>query len=320
MKHNKKITFLILFMFLITQFIGIYVINYYSPVKISSGDLVKVSSPGLPYGLDVQEPQNTSQFAQAFTSLIFAFMVAIFLLLLLSKINAEVVLRFWFFSVVAIALAVSFNVIFNQLGIVKSSVIAIFLGVILSFVKIYRRGFIIHNLTEFFVYPGIAAVFVPILNIYTMVLLLILISIYDMWAVWRSGIMQKMAKYQISKLNIFSGFFIPYMSKKMRMKIKKMRKSELKKKKFKVNLAVLGGGDIVFPIITAGVILKTKISMPFGLHDFTGGLIPAIFVVLGATLGLSYLLFFSEKKKFYPAMPFITAGIFLGMVISYILF
>ena len=128
-----------------------------------------------------------------------------------------------------------------------------------------------------------------------------------MWAVWRSGVMQKMANYQISELKIFSGFFIPYVSKKVRMEIKKTPKSELKKKKIKVNMAILGGGDVVFPIITSGVVLANF------------GAVPAIFVILGATLGLSYLLFFAEKKKFYPAMPFITAGIFLGILISWAL-
>ena len=86
-----------------------------------------------------------------------------------------------------------------------------------------------------------------------------------------------------------------------------MKKSDLKKKKIKVNIAILGGGDVIFPIITAGVMLNAF------------GIISALFVIAGATLGLSYLFFFSEKKKFYPAMPFISAGIFIGMLLSYFL-
>lgn len=84
----------------------------------------------------------------------------------------------------------------------------------------------------------------------------------------------------------------------------KFSKKELSKKKIKINLAILGGGDIVFPIITAGVLLNTY------------GFLPAILAIAGATLGLTLLFIFSEKKKFYPAMPFITAGIFLGMLVS----
>ena len=234
-------------------------------------------------------------------------MIAIFILLMLTKFNAEVIIKLWFFFVVAVAIGISFNVFFLNINFVNASAIALVFGFLFSFLKIYKRGFIIHNFTELFIYPGIAAVFVPILNIYTIVLLLIVISVYDMWAVWHSGIMQKMARYQMDKLKIFSGFFIPYVSKNIKLKMQKMKKSELKRKKIKVNVAVLGGGDVVFPIIAAGVMIKTF------------GLLSAFLVVFGATIGLAYLLFFSEKKKFYPAMPFITAGIFLGMILSYLL-
>jgi len=124
--------------------------------------------------------------------------------------------------------------------------------------------------------------------------------------------MQKMAKYQMNKLKVFSGFFVPYVSKNVKIKIKKwkktLKKSELKKKRIKINVAILGGGDVVFPIITAGVMLKTL------------GLGSAILTVLGATVGLAGLLFFSKKKKFYPAMPFITGGILLGIALSYLIF
>jgi len=52
----------------------------------------------------------------------------------------------------------------------------------------------------------------------------------------------------------------------------------------------------------------------------TLGLVPAFFVIAGATLGLAYLFVAAEKRKFYPAMPFITAGIFAGILASYLVF
>ena len=113
-----------------------------------------------------------------------------------------------------------------------------------------------------------------------------------------------MAKYQIDKLKIFSGFFVPYLNKKQKAMLAKT-KENAKPKKMKVNVAILGGGDIIFPIITAGVMYASF------------GLLQAILVPIGATLGLGYLFFMAEKKKFYPAMPFITAGIFLAMLIGY---
>ena len=296
MKHNLKIVAVLLGMFLITQLIGLYVVNHYS------NDENK-----LPFGMDSPKIENNADFYKIFPSIIVAFVIAVVLLFLLNKFDAAFVLRMWFFIVVIIALSISFNSILSKLN--YSIIMSVIVALPLAFIKIYRRDFLVHNLTELFIYPGIAAVFVPILNVGTVILLLILISIYDMWAVWRSGIMQKMAKYQIEKLNVFGGFFIPYASKKLKMKIRKMKKSERKMKKgVKVNLAILGGGDVIFPIIASGVFLVRY------------GLAPALFVTLGALLGLSYLFFFSKKEKFYPAMPFISAGIFLGMIASWFLF
>lgn len=296
MKHNLKITFFLLAMFIVTQLIGLYVVDHY---------LSKDNE--LPYGMKPPAAEKESDFFTAFLpSIIIAFVIAIFILFILSKFNAEFILKAWFFIVIIIALGISFSSFFPSIKYL--SLIVLVLAIPLAFIKIYKRNILVHNITELFIYPGIAAVFVPILNIWTIFILLVLISIYDMWAVWHSGIMQKMAKYQINKLKIFSGFFVPYITKQLRDKIKKMKKSDLKKKKIKVSLAILGGGDVVFPIITAGVVLKT-----FGLGW-------ALFSLLGATLGLAYLFFYAEKKKFYPAMPFITAGIFIGLIVSYLVF
>jgi len=296
MKHTVNITVFLLAMFFVTQFIGIYVVDFYQS-----------DDKELPYGMKAPEVEQETDFYTSFLpSIIIAFIIAISILFILIKFDAEMVLKVWFFLVVTIALGITLNAIIPEFT--NSSIFILIIALPLSFIKIFKRDFVVHNATELFIYPGIAAVFVPLLNMWTIIILLILISGYDMWAVWHSGIMQKMAKYQINKLKVFSGFFIPYMSDKTRAKIKKMKKSDVKKKKIKVNLAILGGGDIIFPIIAAGVALKT---WGFGA---------ALLIILGATLGLSYLFFMAKKKKFYPAMPFITAGIFLAMIISYLIF
>ncbi len=294
MKHNWKIIAILLGMFIVTQFIGLYVVNHYSDEENK-----------LPFGMDTPKIETETDFYKLFPSIIIAFIIAVALLFLLNKFDAAFILRLWFFIVVIIALGISFNSVLGKFG--YSIVIATIIALPLAFVKIYKRDFLVHNATELFIYPGIAAVFVPILNVLTIILLLILISIYDMWAVWKSGIMQKMAKYQIQKLKIFGGFFIPYLPKKTKLKLQKMTKAEMKKKKVKVNLAILGGGDVIFPIIAAGVFMVRF------------GIISALFVTLGATIGLSYLFFFSKKEKFYPAMPFITAGIFIGMIVGWLI-
>ena len=294
MKHNVKITAILLIMFILTQFIGLYVVNYYS-----------AEDKTLPYGLETPQPEQQSEFYIIFSQILLAFIIAVLLLFFLTKFKVEFLLKIWFFVVVMIALGISFNTFLPKFKYV--SILALVLALIFAIFKIYKRNILVHNFTELLVYPGIAAVFVPILNVPTVIIFLVLISIYDAWAVWHSGIMQKMAKYQIDKLHIFSGFFIPYVSKKVRAKLKKLKKSERKNKKIKVNVAILGGGDVIFPIITAGIMLAAI------------GLWSALLVILGATLGLSYLFFFAEKKKFYPAMPFISAGILVGIGLSYLI-
>jgi len=289
MKHNLKITIIILSMFLISQVIGLYVVNSYSNTK------------ALPYGMQANIPASSGN---GLISIIFSLIFAILIIFLLTKYKSKIVMKSWFFLVTVLALGVTFVSFFSPIKAV--SLWVLILAVPLAFFKIYKRNILIHNITEILIYPGIAAIFVPLLNIIGIIILLVIISIYDMWAVWKSKIMIKMANYQMKELKILGGFMIPYLSKAQKKKIKKMNKQELKKKRIKAKVGILGGGDVVFPMISAGVVLVYW------------GLIPAIITTLGALLGLSLLLFFSEKKKAYPAMPFITAGVFLAFLINWL--
>lgn len=291
-------------MFLLTQFIGLFVVDTYTQQRTIDGKIVELESKSLPYGMQIPEDQNQSK-ENNFISILISFVIAVAIIFLLTHIKAKIVMKTWFFFVTIIALGISFTAFLPKSN--YAHWIGLALSIPIAFLKIYKQSFLAHNFSELLVYPGIAAVFVPLLSVKTVIILLVLISIYDMWAVWKSGLMQKMAKYQMDELKIFGGFFIPYMSKKQKAKLKKMKKSTLKKKGVKINAAVLGGGDIIFPIITAGVILNTW------------GVWQAIAVIIGALVGLGSLLIFSNKKKFYPAMPFITSGIFLAMILSWIL-
>jgi len=299
MKHTWQMTLTLLAMFLITQLIGLAVIHVYSTAE-------------LPYNM--QPPEDLEPKFSLMT-IILAFVVAIVLVLLLSKIKATLFLRLWFFIVVILAIGITLNSLLYYFNIPYTSIIAALLALPLAFFKIFRRNLIVHNVTELMVYPGIAAVFVPILNVWTIIVLLLAISAYDIYAVWHSGFMQKMAKFQINELKFFAGFFVPYLGKKDKKKIKALKQKYkkkipdkvLKKKKLRINLGILGGGDVIFPIIAAGIFL------------IRFGLLSSLFVTLGATAALAFLFITARKGKFYPAMPFITTGIFLGMLASLIL-
>ncbi len=302
MKHSRKITLILIAMFFLTQLIGLFVVGHYSPevkeVPGANGTMVNITSYNLPYGYDPPENQP----GMNLISIITAIGIAVAVMFLLMWIKAESFLRGWFFVVVVIALGITFNSLFPRTDF--SSLLALMAALPLAFFKIYKRNIIVHNATELAIYPGIAAIIVPLLNMTTIVILLIVISVYDMYAVWHAGFMQKMAKYQMEKLKVFSGFFIPYLGVKEREMIAKSRKNKRLNKKIKVNVAILGGGDVVFPIILAGIVLQTW------------GFLPALIISIGATIALSLLFYFSEKGKFYPAMPFISLGCFAALLIA----
>jgi len=307
MKHSLKIVILLLSMFFIAQLIGLVVVHQYSPqikqITDEQGNLINKTTYNLPYGMD--PPQDITP-GDTLISIIIAMVIAVVFMLVLMKFKVEFFLRAWFFIVVALALGISINAfIFN---ISYSGIIALVISLPLAFLKLFKRNMIVHNATELLIYPGIAAIFVPLLNLWTVVILLILISFYDIYAVWHAGFMQKMAQYQIKNLKFFTGFFVPYLGKKERELVNQAKqnknKDSLKNKKIKVNIAILGGGDVVFPIILAGVVLSQL------------GLIQALLINIGATLALAFLFKISKKGKFYPAMPFITTGCLIALGIA----
>ena len=68
--------------------------------------------------------------------------------------------------------------------------------------------------------------------------------------------MIKLAKFQ-TEAKAFAGIALPYGMKQGKTHFVKLaKKSEKKTKQIKAKIAILGGGDIIFPIIFAGVILK----------------------------------------------------------------
>ena len=316
MKHNIKITTILIVMFLVTQFIGLFVVANYN----------SENGMDFPYGINPDEDIKETTVTKGLFSVLLIFVVAIILFFLLMTLNAKTIIRFWYFGVTILAIALTINVFFFKLNFITySSILALITAVPLAYFKIIKRNLLIHNLTELIIYPGIAAVFISFLGslfgskiVLGTIIILFLISLYDIWAVWQSGFMQKMAKFQIDQLQFFTGFFVPYANKKEKNKIKfikdkysgksdKFLEKQFKKARIKVNLAILGGGDVVFPIITSGVFYKLF------------GLIPAMIIIAFSTLALLTLFIMARKGRFYPAMPFITSGIYLGMLVGWII-
>ncbi len=298
-KHKLSITLIILGLFLATQIVGLIVINQH-PV---------------PTFLSPTMPEVEFSYGYFLVNLLISFFIAITLFLFLIKYKYRFFLKFWFFAVVTMALSISINAIFRLGNLNFAYLTALVIALPIAILKIYRHSVVIHNLTEILVYPGIAAIFTMVFNPWSILVILILISIYDIWAVWHSGLMQKMVKFQMDELHVFGGLLIPYFTDKQKksielmkqkLKNKKITKEKIRKSKMKISVGMLGGGDIVFPLITAGVFMQKF------------GLTPAIYIIVGALAALTYLFCYSKKGRHYPAMPYITTGIFIALLIWFL--
>lgn len=271
MKYKLLILLVMAFIFLTSQIFGITVLfSYFKEQEWQP--LPKV------FGVGIERPPITK-----YNWLIFLFFVfiSIIIFLLLMKLFLIWLIRVWFFLAIFISIWLALANFFPAL-------IAIAIAMILSLTKIFRLNLILHNLAEFLIYPGLAAIFAPILTIETASLLLIALSIYDIISVLKTKHMIKMAQFQTKHL-VFLGLVVPYLENK------------------KPAVALLGGGDVALPLIFAGTAIPeigTKV----------------LFISIFATLALILLMIFGKKKKFYPALPVLSAGCFIGYTIAKLLF
>src|SRR3989344_1874753 len=283
MKHDLKITVILVVLFFLSQLVGLaIVVSYVTVEKVFKEE--KILQDGkevviiveteheiiekLPYGIERPEMKEKTSYLQ----IIFAIIIATVLALILLKFQAMRLWKLWFFLSVFFTLLIAFNAFIPQL-------VALLLALGFAAFKTFKNNVILHNFSELFIYGGLAAIFVPVVNITAMIVILFLISIYDFIAVWKTGHMIKLAKFQ-TRIKLFAGLFIPYGKK----------------------AAILGGGDLGFPLLFSGVLFKS-----FGWS--------ALIAVATSTIALTFLLLISKKNKYYPAMPFLTVGCLIGFVI-----
>ncbi len=289
MKHTLKITIILITLFLLTQVVGLATINKYIEVEEKDGKII-INHKDTVLG---PQPEITEKSYSAIPILIAVLIGTVFLLLLI-RFKLGKLWKLWFFAAVFMTLAVSFNVY-----IIRAY--AIILALVLAIIKIFKPNIIIHNFTEIFVYTGITIIILPFLNIISAFTLLIVISIYDMYAVWKSKHMIKLAKFQ-QKSKLFAGLLLQYGGKK----------TKSKGVKTKAKNAILGGGDIAFPLLFSATVMEHLIlkGLPKNI-----AFVQTSIITLFVAIALTILLLKSQKDKFYPAMPFISIGCIVGYII-----
>ncbi len=305
MKHSFQVLSVLLVMFLAAQIIGLFIVRSYVDVAASEQATKEAGRPvviyqDLPYG--VERPNISPDISYIFIGT--AVIIGTVLLLLLIKLRKLSLWKLWYLLALVITLTVSFASFLPKAA-------AGILSLIISFLRVFKPNVLAHNLAELFIYGGLAAIFVPIMNVRSAAILLVLIAVYDFFAVFHLKHMITLAKFQASN-RIFAGLFVP---KQLSMKSafspiasaapaenKSPQHQKFEKESYSDSgsYAIVGGGDVAFPLLFAGTLLPA-----FGFYKTL--IIPAF-----AAAALLLLLLIGKKGKFYPAMPFITAGCFVG--------
>jgi len=310
MKHTAVVTLLMLLMFFGANVFGLFVVHSYVDLAatMESGTLTYHQLP-----FQMERPEIVEK--TSFIYIMIAVLIATAVALLIIKLKFWKVWKIWYLLAVWLTSTVALAIFINNYA-------AIIISAIIALIKVYRPHFLFHNVSEALVYAGIAAMIVPVMDIFAVIMLLLFISVYDVYAVFKSKHMVTLAEAQ-QHTKVFAGFTMPYHEvkgiffkpRKVKTKTKGAKKGTVKQGKGKVTyktekirIAILGGGDVAFCLLFSGVVLKH--------FSFAATLL----VPFCATIALGYLFCCSKKNKYYPAMPFVTAGCLLGYGILFFLF
>ncbi len=297
MKHPLRITLLLLFLFLCAQSIGLSLIYTHATITVEDGRAT------VSYGDTVIGPRPSINPSQTFWLVIIGVTIGTVVLLGLIKFRLLNLWKLWFFAAVFLSLYVAFGIIMPATG-------ALVLALALGAWKVFTPNAVVHNLTELFVYAGIVILISPLFNLAWAALLLVIISLYDMYAVWKSKHMVTIAEAG-TRNNLLAGLYIP--KTKTLTHPAALREPRLKKG----GVAVLGGGDIAFPLLFSSTTFTWLVNSQGVIPSFA--FLRTGTISIACTLVLALLFWRSEKGRFYPAMPFLTLGCFLGLGIIVLL-
>jgi presenilin-like A22 family membrane protease len=194
--------------------------------------------------------------------------------------------------------------IFIILGLALPAPVAIGIGAAVGLLWLFLPFVWLQNVLLLVTLVGVGAVFGALVSPWTVVWVLIAISIYDIVAV-TLGYMMWLAK-KLSESDTLPAFILPKKVRDWRMNlkgasVKKLFEEESSEREF----SLLGGGDIGFPLVF--------VVSVFFYYGFSGALIVAGASVVG--LIFAYMLqIFLLKGKPLPALPPICFMAILGFL------
>ncbi len=196
-----------------------------------------------------------------------------------------------------------FTVAFGNLlffGLWLPGILSFGLVILLIILLLKINSLVIHNLVLIFAIAGVGSSLGLRLKPEMVILLLLIFSVYDYIAVYKTKHMVKIAKEMVTQKAIL-GIVIPQEISELQTRIKKVKPGG--------RFLVLGAGDIIFPLILSSSLVPQSIS---------NSLIVALFSLIGLFFG--FLIFISKKiRQPMPALPPIALFSIIGYLITKII-
>jgi len=187
------------------------------------------------------------------------------------------------------------GIFFFELWIGEPLALILISALILYWIR--KPNIIIHNFLLITGMVGVGSIFGLRLEPLLVVFLLVIFSIYDIIAVYKTKHMVKMAKEMI-KARAIPGLILPPSFSELQ--------TSLKNVKIGGRFLILGGGDIVFPLLLVVSLVSYS-------------LVDSVIVAVFATFGLmfSFLIFALQKiRRPIPALPPIATCSILGYLFT----
>jgi len=267
----------ILVFFIIAQLLGVY-----------TGFVILSDMPENPYVQQFVITEEKEEVGNAVLLFLYVLFGAALLLVLIRFYKGELLFRIIEFIVVSSASSIVFYSVFRLFfGYGESVGIGIVLGLLLAGLKFFKPS--LKNAAAIIATAGVGVVFGISLGVFSVVVLLVLLSIYDYIAVFRTRHMVKMAEFITKRELAFT-----VTSRRMVPEEKRERRIDL------------GSGDLIGPLMLEVSLLSYSI-------------VASAFVFVGATLALGGLLVFMWRKKIVlPALPPIAFGALLFLAIGFL--
>lgn len=171
---------------------------------------------------------------------------------------------------------------------------------VLVFAFWFWQTVLVQDLVMLLTLAGIGALFGLALTPLTAVYILVIMSFYDIIAVYKTGHMIKLAEMMVQSRAIF-GFVIPSLITDFKSSMKTVQPGE--------QFMILGSGDVVLPLILSASLVRTSL---------TQSIIIAIFSIFGL-LVMNYLFANQKIRRPMAALPPIAAASILGYLFVLIL-